>query len=156
MNYASALSSQQTSPSSTRNSANTTTNLMSSWSRIQLSTQHSKPSTPHDTRRRQSCLQFDRSWGLRSMIRSESEIWIIMKNKQPYLASPPNLRQNYWTLLTSQVNCCPLAYGTSFTQLYPHCLAWFAVLGILLSLYDVIASWMRRLTATSNCFLHPS
>ncbi len=56
----------------------------------------------------------------------------------------------------STLICCPLAYISSLTQLYPPYLDQIlVVLGNLMwSQNDVIMS-RSKLTATSNCFLHP-
>ena len=61
----------------------------------------------------------------------------------------------------STLTCCPLAYSSSFTQLYLSYVAqswgfWVTCGVTMMSLRqnDVIMSWLR-LTATSNCLPHP-
>ncbi len=55
--------------------------------------------------------------------------------------------QTYAMCLSTMI-CCPYAYGSSFTQLYPTLLGSdFGALGHLWSQNDVIMSWLR-LTAT--------
>jgi len=64
----------------------------------------------------------------------------------------------YITKCLSTLICCPLASGSSLTQLYPQYLAqisgfWFWVTWGGVKMMSLCHGW--RLTTTSNCFLHP-
>ncbi len=93
-----------------------------------------------------------RFWGSWSLVESKWYDYVMVEFDSHLKMLPPSIL-TYTTCLSTLI-CCPLAYGSSLTQIPTLLGSDFGVLGHLWSQNDVIMSWLR-LTATSNCSPHP-
>jgi hypothetical protein len=97
-----------------------------------------------------------RFWGSGSHVESKQCDYVMVEADNHLKLLSASILDMYKVFEHIVLLCWSLAYGSSLTQIYPPLLGSdFGALGHLWSQFYVIMSCLR-LTATSNCFPHPS